>query len=84
MSTVIMMWVDEKHQDFCESPTLVTVDDGKAGIKHIKVARGVRVLLQQLAQWQEEVRQVEDGMGLGEMVRWCTASQQETEKGSCQ
>ena len=23
--------------DFCESPTLVTVDDGKGGIKHIKV-----------------------------------------------
>ena len=22
---------------FCESPTLVTVDDGKGGIKHIKV-----------------------------------------------
>ena len=23
--------------DFCESPTLVTVDDGRGGIKHIKV-----------------------------------------------
>ena len=26
------------EDDFCESPTLVTVDDGKGGIKHIKVA----------------------------------------------
>ena len=25
------------EDDFCESPTLVTVDDGKGGIKHIKV-----------------------------------------------
>ena len=27
------------EDELCESPTLVTVDDGKGGIKHIKVSR---------------------------------------------
>lgn len=29
------------EDDFCESPTLVTVDDGKGGIKHIKVTNTI-------------------------------------------
>ena len=41
------------EDDFCESPTLVTVDDGKGGIKHIKVNI---VILLDIWDWASKLR----------------------------
>ena len=44
---------DEEEEQDNEGPTLVTVDDGKGGVKHIKVSDPCR---------GEDVKQQEDGV----------------------
>lgn len=63
------------EDDFCESPTLVTVDDGKGGIKHIKVARPLEGQAESefscnnSISGRRESARSRMGLGLGEMVR---------------
>ena len=62
------------EDDFCESPTLVTVDDGRGGIKHIRVSRPLEgqadsehsTCANSLNGRRESAR---SRLGLGEMVR---------------
>jgi len=60
---------------FCESPTLVTVDDGKGGIKHIKVPKPLEGQAESefscsnSLSGRRETAGSRAGLGLGEMVR---------------
>jgi len=61
--------------DFCESPTLVTVDDGRGGIKHIKVSRPLEGQAESEFSCNNSINDRREsarsrvGLGLGDMVR---------------
>ena len=60
------------EDDFCESPTLVTVDDGKGGIKHIKVSRPLECQAESEVSCQNSITggaRARSTGGLGDMVR---------------